>query len=46
MMAYKPFYVYADAGQTICLANPNRKTSANDRCSAWQKWVNIPSEIK
>jgi len=42
MQAYIPFYVYADAGQTPCLANANRKVSANDRCPAWQKWVNIP----
>ncbi len=42
MVAYKPHYVYADAGQTICLANANRKASGNDRCSAWQKWVSIP----
>ena len=42
MQAYKPYYVYADVGQTPCLANVNRKVSGNDRCPAWQKWVNIP----
>lgn len=42
MQAYKPYYVYADAGQTQCMANTNREVSANDRCPAWQKWVSIP----
>lgn len=42
MQAYKPFYVFADAGQTPCLANTKRNVAANDRCPAWQKWVSIP----
>jgi hypothetical protein len=42
MQAYKPYYVYADAGETVCLANKNRKMSANNKCPAWQKWVSIP----
>lgn len=42
MQAYKPYYVFADAGQTPCLANPKRNVTGNDRCPAWQKWVSIP----
>ena len=42
MQAYKPYYVYADVGQTPCLANSKHHISANGRCSAWQKWVNKP----
>lgn len=42
MQAYKPFYVFADIGQTPCLANTKLKTSASDRCLSWQKWVSIP----
>ena len=42
MQAYKPFYIYADAGQTACLANPKRNIAANDRCPMWQKWNQIP----
>jgi len=30
------------AGTTPCLANPNRKVTANSRCLSWQKWVSIP----
>jgi len=42
MQAYKPFYVFTDVGLTPCLANTKRSISANDRCQAWQLWVNIP----
>ncbi len=42
IQAYKPYYVFADSGQTPCAANPKRQTSANGKCPAWQKWVNIP----
>ena len=42
MQANKPFYVYADIGQTPCLANTKRRIAANDRCLSWQKWVSIP----
>ena len=42
MQAYKPFYVYADAGETSCMANANRMTSSNNKCPQWMKWVNIP----
>ena len=42
MQAYKPFYVYADAGHSQCLANQKRSVTANDKCPAWQKWVSIP----
>ncbi len=42
MQANKPYYVYAAAGTTPCLANPNRKVTANSRCLSWQKWVSIP----
>lgn len=42
MQAYKPFNVFADVGQTPCLANAKLKISANDRCLSWQKWVSIP----
>ncbi len=42
MQANKPYYVYAAAGTTTCLANPSRKVTANSRCLSWQKWVSIP----
>jgi len=42
MYANKPYYVYADAGETACLTNTNRKVSANGRCLSWQMWVSIP----
>lgn len=42
MQAYKPFYVYADAGQTPCLVNTKRMTTCNSRCPQWQKWNQIP----
>lgn len=42
LQANKPYYIYADSGSTICLANPKRKTSSVNRCLAWQKWVSIP----
>ena len=42
MQANKPYYVYAAAGTTPCLANPSRKVTANSRCLSWQKWVSIP----
>ncbi len=42
MQANKPYYVYADAGQTPCLTNPKRQTFANNRCPMWQKWNQIP----
>jgi hypothetical protein len=44
MQANKPYYVYAAAGTTTCLANPSRKVTANSRCLSWQKWVSIPGE--
>ena len=42
LQANKPCYIYAEAGQSVCLANVHRKVSANDRCLAWQQWVSIP----
>jgi hypothetical protein len=42
LQANKPYYVYADSGSTICMANASRKVSPNGRCPAWQKWVSIP----
>jgi hypothetical protein len=41
MQANKPYYVYAAAGTTPCLANPKRiVTAIADACR--QKWVSIP----
>ena len=45
LQAYKPFYVFADVGDTPCLANVKRNVSANGRCPAWQKWVSIPDNV-
>jgi hypothetical protein len=45
MVAYKPRYVYADVGQTPCIANTRKNVSAVDRCSAWQRWVSIPEDV-
>jgi hypothetical protein len=41
MQAYKPCYIFADAGHSTCGCNKNRKVTAGERCPSWKKWEKI-----
>jgi len=38
----KPFYIQAEAGNYVCMAYVNRKTTAATKCLRWRLWEKIP----
>ncbi len=39
--ANKPFYIKADSGHAVCIAQKGKKSTAATTCLKWQQWEKL-----